>query len=356
MRSTTLILFVLLLTESALAERPSAVNRLYQYESALRDQIATLETAGETPRIPLAQAWITLPKKRKALGESGKVKLPAGTPLKLLSVERKGSRLYWSVLDSLDHTFSLKSHGSFEEEFLEIWNQERHSHCADSLQMLSLDRLKSLRLLMAKQELEDLNPLAKRFRKERGRHRQMDPIALLRSQVLPDLNNLEEPLLLAWSNFLPLATAPWGVPSEVEDPTPEAEWPILVFFGEEDSCWKFAFAHQPDAYYFIQPTWFQNSANRELVPDFGPLMADLTERRRAARRYDLLKEWTPADVDRILNGLAWIGMKRAMLEEALGQPASCHENGASEIWTYAEGNRVRLENDRVVEINQSTQP
>jgi len=343
-------------------------NRLYRYQADLRDTLAALDRescyAGAEHPPPL----LDLPRKGKALDEQTgeKLKLPRGQRVLLRGSVPDGRKTWWLVESAppgqrpdAGRRMRLKDHRSFRKLFADSLRSWRGRILADSLRVLRSKALKAIRSRRAQRELELLPDLAEQYRRH-GRHRQMNPLELLRSKALPDLRERNLRVPLPFDPDLPLSTEPWGPPVEIRDRSAGAPF-VLFFTGLEDGAYRFqSFADEeqaPSTTYYAGPAVFQRWAGPDLAREIGRLAEDLARRRKDARRYELLARWRPEDVDRILEGLVWLGMDDDMLLEALGEPAGRSASGeAGELWEYVRGNSLILVNGRISEIIQREGP
>lgn len=362
------LLVLLGLAAPLVAQRPSAVNRLYQYEAELREAVESAVPAlAELP--PWQAPSVDLDRTLKGRDEEGgKLVLSTGESIELLGPGRREIRSLfgrrtvegWELRRADGSRAWLPAGALGEGRLLGAWNGARAARAADSLARVRGLKIAVRQRATGERELAAVDELAARYRERKGRHRQMDPVALLRAEQRPDPADPAWRLPLAWEPGLELAAEPWGPALKTTDPDPALPWPVLEYAGSTDGAWRIeadSLSRVSLGLAVEQPLWITaetlpDSALGGAACELKAVARDDAQRARDARRHELLRQWTPDEVDRVLAKLAWVGMSRAMLLESLGEPARRETSAGSETWIYAEGNRVVLDGDRVTAIQQ----
>lgn len=362
------LLILLSLAAPLAAQRPSAVNRLYQYEAELREAVES-PVPSLTPLAPWSAPRVTLERALKGRDENGaKLALDKGEALALLGPREMEIRRFfsrkrvegWSLRREDGSVAWLPGGALGTDRLLETWNRARGMRAADSLTQVRGLRFVLRQRATGERELAAVDELARRYRERKGPHRQMDPVALLRAEQRPDPADPRWWLPLAWEDGLALSGEPWGAALPTRSPDPGAPWPVLEYAGAVDGAWRIEADSLSRASLGLPaegPLWI----TAELLPDealggaalqLRAIARDDADRALNARRHRLLQRWKPDEVERVLTGLAWVGMDREMLLESLGEPARREATASGETWTYAEGNRVLLSAGKVVGIQQ----
>jgi hypothetical protein len=362
------LLALLVLAGPLRAQRPSAVNRLYQYEAALREELARPAASGGT--LPAHQPPLIVPAETLALrdAEGRRQRHAAHSPLTILgtgeiAVKRLfGRRLLpgWRLMDENGARLGLELDAPAAREMAARWQAARLERLADSLTIVRNIKLELRRRAAAERELAAVDELARRYRGQPGAHRLMEPVALLRAEARPDPEDPRWRLPLAWRPQMELSTAPWGPPLPLHQPGPDDPWPVLEYAGAADGAWRIGAETQarrtlglPETgWLWITAATLPDSAFGGLAGLLGAVAREDGMRARDARRLHLLQRWPAEVADRILERLAWVGMSQEMLLESLGEPARREPAPGGELWTYAEGNRLRLVEGEVREILQ----
>ncbi len=343
------LLTLLLLCATALpaARRDQMRNRLYTEEARLKVRLDSLEHLPALPATDIAPHPVyTLPRSWKARQanhpDTPKVKLKKRSRIQLLGPANGNWRLVYN-----GDTLELPPHRRFADELEQTWQAWLDDSLDTALRAERALRLRALQKDLIRQELAQVPGLVKLYKKQ-GPHQEIEPMLFLRSRALPDWEEEGQRLYYNLPASVPLAIEPWA---------PAADFPgaVLYYSGGLRDCLAFRDPASGRTW-FLAPTEVRRSLPEAESAELLQLESLLAERRRAARTYDLLQRWDRRTVDRVMQGLAWQGMSRAMLLEALGEPAERMKDTDGEWWEYAAGNRVRLEGDKVREILQEPAP
>jgi hypothetical protein len=366
MRSFLLLFILLCVLIGSLSAANGEINLLYQYEAELFEAVEILEhkiATAEDEFCADPAPFISLPKKIKAIVVDGpKLKIPKDANVRILNFVKHKGKSHWLLQTEDGTSCLLKNKKSWLSFFRPEYLNHKKSIAEDSTKFIRNRMLLEIEFSMKKNELEELSNLTKLYRKS-GRHKQMDPIDLLKCLALPFDEDHTPPIPFAWSQEMRLSNIPWGKILEPQLPGADEDWPVLLFSGFSDDAWEFEISssdastldlelNQPEAinHLYFMPTHVSQESG---FGDFIRLAEDIKLRKRNARKYGLLIKWKPDEVNRILDGIVWKDMSKEMLIEALGEPASVNNSADDvETWNYAEGNAISLKANKVVGIRQ----